>query len=376
MNDSTNSPTLELSRVVPLSALMAALASFVYVSGYLTHSIYVRNRGILHVELVRSQYIESGLTFVALTAFLVGVPYLAISLTIAARRKAGTPIATPFVWVSPFINTNYLYAVLFFAVFITRPDWDHVAPFLVGEPRLATIATTYFIVQGVLLLVTPALRHLQVERSRIRVQPDVDRSVSSRGYRWAVNSLRTASLIVTLTFDYLLLHTLPWLPNFLRRAVYYILCVIVLSIAVRVLWGWLRTYSNSQFSLRLLFLGVPFFLSFYVIAATTYTFALYRNIPTSRGGRYPVAQAIFLVEPNSLTEAAGLLQNVAGSPIRTKPVYVVEENTHFIYILTEPVGNWFDELGPVHGLRRSDIISVNLLPLESGGPRWSEAQSR
>jgi hypothetical protein len=292
-------------------------------------------------------------------------------MALRARREANQPLSA-FFWVNPFVSINYLYMMLFFAFFITRPEWILNISFWGISSSIQAWATFYFVSLFLLLIITPAIRHLDLSDKTLRfpkISKSVDTTATSRFFFVLVNILRFISVLFTLIFDYIIWTRLQWMPAFAARAIYFILCLIIVGVSTLIVIYWSRPYGQVGLRNRILLISLPFFLAFYLFTITTYTYGMYKNIPMSRGGKYPVTQAKIRFKSSEALTQLGLVEQSFGEISTAKLVYVIEESDDFFYVLPTDGVDWFNDTGTILAIRKSDVISIEYQPLVTGAPR-------
>ena len=371
MSDVNIKEALDTPSRLPLSTILGGLSGLVYVSGYLVHSFFVRSKGIHTLPLVNAEYIHAGLVFVCLTTFIVAVPVLLWWIVIEGRRRSNSRINST-VWVTPFVATNYLYLVVFFALFITRPDWEYRITVQSTTFPLSVAVLAYFIVTAGLLVLSPAIRHFNfstdLNNSRLFTN-GIDRTKRSRIFRVMVAGIRLIAVLMTVLFDCLLWTKLPWFAPFMRRMVLFALSLVIIVLAIQIVLKWAEAYRLSGSRNVFAYMSAPFFVAFYLVLISTYTYGVYKTLPINRGGRYPLATVTLTMSPNAFL-SSNLIESSNERAIVSTPVYIMEDSKDFLYLLPDrkPM-DWFGETPPFVGVRKENVLRIDFSPTRDGRPR-------
>lgn len=371
MNDVGIKEALDRPSRLPLSALITALSGIIYVSGYLVHSFFIRSKGIHTLPLVNAEYIHAGLVFLCLTTFIVAVPWLLCWIVLEGRRRSGTPVNAT-VWVTPFVASNYLYLIVFFALFITRPDWELRITALQATFPLSVPALVYFVLVALLLTLTPAIRHFNLSNDpsdKRLFTNGVDRARESRFLAILIGAVRFLAVVVTLAFDYLLWRKLPWFSPFMARVILFALSLVVVLFATKVIWRWATTYRLEGARNVFIYMSLPFFVAFYLVLISTYTYGVYKTLPINRGGRYPLATVTLTVSASGYLPPE-LVATSNSMVVVSKPVYIMEDSDDFLYLLPDAKGlDWFGETPSLLGVRKDSVLGIKFSPTRDGRPR-------
>lgn len=354
---------------ISMPQVAAVLTSFVYVTGYLISSLYVRSRGINEMSIVSAKYIETGLVFTIITALFVAIPYVIAVMALDSRKKHGYPMAL--LWlVYPLITTNYLFVLAFFALFVTRYEWLLTFDLAGVQTGIKQCFSVYlvalFVLQVLFLIMKYAV--FTSERPFVRMEKGDDQPIlKSRFRRWFANAVMALSVILTVAFDYVLYFKLDWFPQFMSRAAFYLFCILLIAVVGGMIRRLARIYAESERRLRFWVVAGVALLAGYYFALSSYEFGIYINIPMSRGGRYPITMTTLYFAPDSLQAKQGQSNLTA---------YVVEETEGYYYVVGTDVENWFQGHPPVTGIRKSDVAYTYYEHLKSGEPRINHLKQR
>lgn len=348
---------------ISLAELTAVCSAFVYITGYLIASLYIRSRGINEMSLVSAQYIETGLVFVLLTGMFIVVPVVILRMALQSRRDNGYP-NLPLSIVFPLVTSNYLYVFTFFCLFVTRYEWLLRFRLFGHETGLIECFVWY---TAVLFLLQVVFMHLKYGGKRRNGGNVIENGQSKRipifrtpASRTIASIIIVMSLLVTAFFDWILYTEVAWFPEFMSRAVAYFFCIILIVCVVLVVDRISHLYQDKTGRWQFWFVSGPLLLALYYFAISSYEFGLYINIPMSRGGKYPITLTTLHFKPDSVHVQAGR---------KSLTAYVIEETENRYYVIPTTVSNWFHEHPPVEGISKDEVAYPHYDHLKSGAPR-------
>lgn len=348
---------------VSLAQITACCSAFIYVTGYLITSLYIRSRGINEMSLLSAQYIETGLIFALLTALFIVVPVIILRMAMQSRHAHGYP-NIPLSLVFPIVTSNYLYVFTFFCLFVTRYEWLLRFRFCGYETGLIQCFASYtailFILQVAFIYLKYSGKNKCSEQQTENEQPNHVPVFTTHTQRAAATIIILASLAVTIIFDWILFTKVGWFPEFMSRAVAYLFCIVLIVCVVFVVARMSRVYPDRTKRWQFWFVAGPLLLALYYFAISSYEFGVYINIPMSRGGKYPITQTTLYFKPDTVHSRAGRSNLTA---------YVIEETEHYYYVIPTEVSNWFQEHPPVEGINKDDVAYPHYDHLKSGEPR-------
>lgn len=158
---------LTIDRTISVAELAAGSAGLTYLTGYLIHSLFVRNYGMVGSELLRLDYVLIGLTFLFLCGSLVVLPAFSFYLTYRVRRAS----SLPHFWlgfVGNALNAVVLLELLVLStVFLTQYEWELSVPAGVWGIRTAGgMVTAGMLVAFAAITGVPVLERLVVRYVR------------------------------------------------------------------------------------------------------------------------------------------------------------------------------------------------------------------
>jgi hypothetical protein len=340
------------------SELAALIVGFLYVSGYFINSIFVRNLGIPDTELLRLEYIKIGFTFV-LTLGFIYLPIGAFSLTYRVRSSSGLPHFYMGL-IGNSLNTTFCLAFpLFLAFFITKHEWDMVLNsriIVFTSFKSSSLAAVTLFLFG--MAVVPAIERLINRRLQ---EPS-----RMKAFRFFVEPLRYAPLLLGLYLVGRLLYQIPWIKIFVSGAFIYFLVVafFVGGLSAATLWiKLIHKIKGSWLVYTLIGVGIAIL---YYLAITSYVFGIYTFIPINRGGRLPLTRAYLEVtgHSNLFTE-----ERVVGGVKLRGPSYIIEDQADTLFVASDNMDRWLYEFVPIHAIRKENIQYVYLERITDGFPR-------
>lgn len=347
---------------VSIAEITAVLSAFIYITGYLIASLYIRSRGINEMSLVSAQYIETGLVFVLLTALFIVVPLVILRMALQSRRDHGYP-SLPLSLVFPLVTSNYLYVFTFFCLFVTRYEWLLRFKVLGHETGLIPCFGWYTVVLFVLQIGFMYLKYSSKKKPENASATEATAKTpifETRTRRILGTFFITASVVVTVAFDWILFSQVGWFPQFMSRAIVYLFCILLILCVVVVVSRISRFYHDRTKRWQFWFIAGPFLLALYYFAISSYEFGIYINIPMSRGGKYPITLTTLHFKPDSMHALSGCSNLTA---------YVIEETDQHYYVIPTTVSNWFNEHPSVEGINKDDVAYPHYDHLKSGEPR-------
>lgn len=343
------------------SSGFAVVLGYLYTAGYLISAQYLRKYGIQRFEPVKPQYIEVGLTFTILTLLGTLLPVAAAVLHFRVRSNSGLPHyhfgATVYL-----VNTVNLFFLLgFFVVFITDTDWRAPVSYLAGRSaHLGGVLAAYFVVAFFCLILLPIVERL-IRRYSSRPKP---------WYFLIVEPVRVAAVILGVSFDLLLIQTLPWILSLIRRGVAFLGCAVLLIGGIWAVVYWFRKVGRRQTAHLFLVMGSVGVLFASYLAVSSYVWGVLRFIPMDRGGKLPLTNTYVFSDAKQLVDLP--IQSRSHSQTTSwGPVYLLEETSDFIYVTQGTSGDWFFGWVPVVGIDKSTISFMSHERISEGGPRES-----
>ena len=335
------------------------LLGFIYVSGYLVNSLYVRSRGIAPLPLLKAQYIETGLVFIILTGMLAAIPAIIAWMAIHGRIKHNQRV-TPTIFIPILATTNFLLVILFWAIFVTEAEWEAKASLFGLFISVKRVFPIYLVT---MLLVLPSLVVLRMGNFSQRVflfipklDPNRENTLTSKPLSVFIQFLRLVAILATVAFDLVMLRGIAWLPGFCAMGSYYLVTVAFLIGASCLVVYLTGIYGDMHTRATVWGVGMPLLLACYYFCAIAYSYVIYNNIPVSRGGKLPTAKAVVDV-------------GNSGSAKIPPEFYILEETENTVYVLPTTVANWFNSHEDVIAIPRSEIGIYRLVHIVSGEPR-------
>jgi hypothetical protein len=197
----------------------------------------------------------------------------------------------------------------------------------------------------------------------------IDRTRDSAAIRLLVIVLQTVEVFATAVFAVLLWKQLPWIPHFVARMVFFLLSLVLVVVSVRIVWGWATVFESRGLRNTFLFIGFPFFVAFYLILISSYTWGVYSNLPVNRGGRYPLTTTTLTLE-HDYPLPHELITETALGYISSKPVYILEDSERFLYIVDyKDPSDWRKDAPTPLAIKKQAILRMDLQSVMDGRPR-------
>ncbi len=353
-----------VNKEITIAQFMAVAVACVYVSGYLINGLFLRNHGLVQLTVLDSLYLEIGLIFILITGIAVVVPYTTLKWAIKEKRESGLKL-NPYTFISPFVSTNYLYVLTFFSIFLTYYEWTHTIQILNIDIALRKIFPIYLGGMFILLASIPIIRRMDFDRNSDtfgKLSATRDNSQTSVFIKYLLIVLRSFAVLLTITFDYLLFLLIPWLDDFLLRAAYFIMWLVIGLVALLIVKKFSSQYNANSHRVFVWLISLPFVLAFYYFTVIAYANGVYKNIPISRGGKLPVTEAIIKLKRD---------QNVSKglTDILKSGVFVIEQDSDFLYIIPSNTKGWFKMTQHLYAVQKGDIESVCYSIILDGRPR-------
>jgi hypothetical protein len=336
-----------------LSEIAALVMGFLYVSGYYINSIFVRNLGIGHTELLRLEYINIGFAFILITLGFVFLPVGAFYLTYKVRRSSRLPHYQAGAIGNSLNTTLAIGFPLFLAFFATRYEWE----FILSTPVLGLTTFKSVVMSCVALSVIGMI-----------IIPYFERIMPWQVFlcRFLIEPVRYGILGVSL---YLILHLfiqIPWMKLLISNGLYYFLADGIFVIGMTAAALWIRHIKKIQGSWLVYGLIGFGLVIFYFLLVTSYVFGVYTFIPSNRGGRLPLTQAYLEIAGHTKLFAG---ERIIGSMTLRGPVYIIEEDNNSLFVASEGMDKWLNGFVPIHVIRKDNVPYIYLERIENGFPR-------
>ena len=340
---------------LPLSSIITGFVGLAYITGYLISALYLRHRGISPLPLLKAQYIETGLAFLIVTSILVGIPFLIIHMAYSDidsnRRWKSLRIST-----AALITTNYLLVIAVVVIFIEN-EWRSSTSLWGINLGFQTPIILYLSLIIILLIVPRILLGGQNKRTNdalglISIILTKLRSHLAKS-EYVKNSVilicRLFAIILTMFTDYFILKSMPWLECFIKHIMMYLYATFFLVIAIGVVSWFAKGIDHKGLKVKTWIVGLPAFLLCYYLCIMTYSYRVFPNVPSSRGGKYPTSEA-----------RLHYVSSYMGANIIPSPLYIIEETDNILYVMGVKDCEWYYNDDKIYAVPTSKIDWIEL----------------
>ena len=353
---------------------LTLIIGFVYISGYLIDSIYLRNQGIDSPSLLKAKYIETGLVFTFITAMAILMPLYSFKFLLN-KLKSNHNILSIILLILEFVVRVNFVIIFFLTMLFFGDDWHKEFRLWIVESKIRTYFAVYF--TG--FVIGSSLKALITLSAPVFLK------------NWKIFITTSISILIitfTIFLDMILFNKITWIRITLWDTVrFYVFSTLGMTIIVAVLSEILkRRYGNeSKYNVFSIF-NILIYCSFFLIPIgyvmlTNYANRVYTILPANRGGKLPLTQAYITLKSEvskqllnnikkrkryseKLVPISEVMEekNKRGDTIY--PFYIIEQNDNLFYVTTDYpafVGHSvFDKkaVANVYTINRNDIISI------------------
>lgn len=351
--DQAAQPEFHIERKITVAEIVGASIALAFLTGYLVHSIFARNYGILVAELVRPDYVVIGLTFCLLTASIVFLPLGTIYLTYQVRRKSGLP----HFWIGLIGNVAntilFIGWLIFVVVFVTRHEWE----LKLSYPVLGIHSCSVAIVVALLLSIVGMAGVPILERVL-----NAHASNKAIVFRVVVEPLRFGLLVTATALCCLTTRSFSWSSTLVTRGSSYLAVLVVTAAGVGTAYYWIRRVRAIRGTAPIYVLvGIGVMILYYV-AVSSYVWGVFNFIPGNRGGRLPLTETTLEIETGDRSTSVG-------------PVCIIEETDDTIYyVKQDSMREWLSDFVPVESVKKDKVLFRHMQRMLMGFPRVVQAK--
>jgi len=355
----------KLNKRVPLASVVTGFLGLAYITGYIISALFLRHRGIAPLPLLKAQYIETGLSFLLVTTILAGIPFLIFQMRHADKNATGR-FRLISILIATIVTTNYLIIVALVVIFV-ESEWRASTTIFDLGIQFSAALVPYLLLTAVSLMI-PRMLILNRERSEAANTSSVDgnwwkriwqRFLQSRRLTGFVAFIcRVAALVATIFMDIVIFKSFTWLPCFFSHIIMYISAILFFWMAIYVVWWFAKGAGGNELRIKIWCVGIPAFLLCYYMCVMTYSYRVYPNVPSSRGGKYPTSEYVIHIKASH-----------TGSDSLIRPLYLLEETEDFFYGVSVEGCEWFYNDDPVWAVPKSEIEWIQLTKNEHPEPR-------
>lgn len=348
-----------------ISSIITGLIGLAYISGYIISALFLRHRGISPLPLLKAQYIETGLAFLIVTSILAGIPFLILHM---AKSDIGSNKYLKYMRISlaALVTVNYLVVVAIIVIFIER-EWSSNASILRYNMRFYNLLISYLAII-ILLLIAPRMILRRKKHSDKTHATHIISTGSFRNRNKSTNSLLFWNLItiflysfafiITVMTDYEILESVHWLRCFISHISMYLIASLFLVLAISVVWYFAKGSTDSGIRMKTWLIGLPAFLLCYYFCIMAYSYRVFPNVPSSRGGKYPTSEVS--IHFKSTYEGIYSMPDL---------FYVIEETDKFLYAVAVYGCEWYHNDDKVYAIPISEISWIEMRRMIHDEPR-------
>ena len=353
---------------VPKKTSILNLSTFcigtLYITGYLISTIFTRDLGIGNLPLLKAQYLETGLVFFIITCTLIIVPIYSFHMIRRMRETRGLGRDKLGASGNAFYMSNFLFILIFCALFVTYYEWHLEFIRVLGKKISFENFFYFFLPIGLFLsLIVPVLERLLLIFKK-KISCGKRRTFDKLG---AIISeiLRFSVCFVFIFIDIKIYNKFSWIRDMFPRGFLFLIAIPGLSIIVY----WVREFSKTRVINKFLLVLGLFIITFYYFAITSYALCIYKFIPMSRGGKLPIRTTEITISERALPSEINCTPCGFAGVIKTEPLYLIEENIDYCFILKRSMRPWILVPEKVFAIKKSEIISQEHVYIKSGEPR-------
>jgi hypothetical protein len=245
--------------------------------------------------------------------------------------------------------------VTFFALFITKQEWDKIITFYTSNTSFKSVFFCY------LILALPAVVILPI------IERKVLNRVSKKAYSLITEPFRLTGIISAITFDCILYKSFPWFKIFLYQSAIYFSSSIAFLITVFLVFFYFRKFQGEMTRYLIPILGTVGSIIVLYICINAYVVGVVRHIPFNRGGNLPISKAYLTID-KSLLDSVPFRDNISRENV-IGPFYILESNQDYIYVTKEIGKKWFNDWPVTFSIKKSFINSITYERISTDGPR-------
>lgn len=346
---------------ISITSLAAGLLGYIYLCGYVIHSIYSRSLGIDSLSFVRAHFLETGAAFVVLTLALMFIPFTLFIVVREVRRLRD--LSPEGAKRQTLISLNFCLVLLFFALFITSAEVDlsvYKSHWVDWDLKEFFLAYLWIVLVGLVSSVQLEKLWRHTLRAKWEKENKDDPwikkgdDIVSNGLGW----LRWTLLIYSVFVDVILLVKIHWIWPAVREFVGYFVPIMALAFIIYRLVNLAKLATSKKSLFRLVAVALVFIICLHYLILTAFAYTVYRWVPMSRGGRMPVVTTEFYLSPEKQNAYEGIVATSSTNVCITVPLYVLEQNDEIFGVCTNLVVKGPLSSMDVRTIKRADVLSM------------------
>lgn len=352
-NSFLSSKGFDLLKKEHFTSLVAVFIGFLYLTGYLINSIFLRSIGIESVSLSKIQYIETGSVFLFFTVAFLVVPWYTPRMIgrIKGEKENAWTLGT---WVMSIVIIIFYLVLMFFTLHIPN-ELEPSVEIIWGRWSIGSVFVGY-----ILILMSGVGVIIWIKKKYAGQGSNASDPIPIQLFRFFL-------LVCSLLFVAILYHEAKRreYDKLVTAARFYIFISITFGFSLFMLINKINTIQINRHKYKLLLYSLFFLVPLFYLIIVAYSSSVYRILPINRGGRLPVTSATISFKNNIKffkTEWPPLIDidtHIDTNTCTIGPVFIIEQNEEDIcFLLDKYPAFGSPKFKKVYAIKKADLYSI------------------